>query len=54
MHERQVSMGLMGCQYDREKVDQWQEVVDGFGISAMQRERDDIHFFFFFFITILI
>ena len=38
MHERQVSIGLMGCQYDREKIDQWQEAVDGFG--AMQRERE--------------
>lgn len=66
MDEWQVSMGLIGCQYDREKIDQWQEAVDGFG--AMQRERDDggdhvrgkknlvlvCHTFFFFLITTLI
>lgn len=45
-------MGLMGCQYDREKLDQWQEVVDSRDHVRKKKSSTGVHIFFF--ITILI
>lgn len=41
-------MGLMGCQYDREKIDQWQEVVDSRD-HVRKKNLVLVYTFFFFY-----
>lgn len=41
-------MGLMGCQYDREKLDQWQEVVDSRDHVRKKKSSTGVHIFFFY------